>query len=140
MADSGFGSPSGKIGSTPPEGHVNGTDGFIRKWIGPTWQALGILVILLGFAVWAVTHYVGDVLADVEQSVNERIDGVEESVNGRIEGVTEGIGSAEREIDDRLDEVAERLSRVEGILQTIRDSLNRNASTRPVEAHAGNAP
>lgn len=122
MADSGFSSPEKEIRSPRTEREASGFSGVVYKWSGPIAALVVIFGGLAAGAGCAVTYFVADDLAAVEQSLNERID-----------DVAEGINSAERELDGRLDEVAERLSRVEGLLASIRDSLNRNAATRSAE-------
>lgn len=84
------------------------------QWTSLTLLFLTVLGIIVGFLGWGVSYIVEENIEEVNEHIGQ--------VETRLEDQINMVG---RDLDGRIDGIAERLSRVEGLLTNISDSLNR---------------
>ncbi len=93
--------------------------------------ALAGLLLRLNARIDRVESSLSARIDRVESSLNARIDGVGSSLNARIDGAESGLSACIDGIQAELREVRDRLARLEGKVDILRDYIMRRNDPAP---------
>ena len=93
------------------------------KVAGAILAICALLIPILGYGISCVIE---DNLAAVQTNLETTIGAMEQSLEGRIEEATSTLGQADQKIESEVGLVGREVSYLRGVMDTIRDLLDRN--------------